>query len=174
MRSSAWPSCASIPRMACLKNAALISSSCPATWPRAFCTSASAHRTKPNGCRHPMLSAISLINLLISEMALSIGWRHPFGFVRCADALVQKARGQVAGHDELMSAAFFKQAILGIEAQLGHALLLIRAVAGEASIREDRPDLPVEIHGLGGGFTGDGDCAPQKYQAHGGTRGQNT
>ena len=39
-----------------------------------------------------------------------------------------------------------ERAFLGIEVQAGHTLFLIRAMASEAVIAEDGPDLAVEVY----------------------------
>ena len=60
----------------------------------------------------------------------------------------QLALGQVAGHDgktavlQRLEGAFF-----AVEAQMGFALVFIRAVAGVAVLGKDRPNLAVKVDG---------------------------
>ncbi len=60
------------------------------------------------------------------------------------DALDEHAVGGVARNDD---AGLEKRALAGVEMKLGLALLLVRAVARETVVRQDRTDVAVEAEG---------------------------
>ena len=70
-----------------------------------------------------------------------------------ADARKEAALRRIAGSDDVIAAAIGAEAVLGVEPEVGDAPLVVGAVAGEAVVRENRPDVAVEIDGLVGGQT---------------------
>ena len=88
-------------------------------------------------------------NLLLVERVAGIRWRHAEVRVFGGDALDEYGACGIAGDDDagLGECAFF-----GIEAQPRHALLVVRAVTGEAVVRENGPHVAVEIHRLADGL----------------------
>jgi len=58
----------------------------------------------------------------------------------------------LAGHDRgFARLAALARGLERVEAQLALVLALVRTMAGEAGVREDRADVAVELDALGGG-----------------------
>ena len=92
--------------------------------------------------------------LLLRELLVRLRGRHEVVFVRRDDALPDLALRKIARFDR-------KCAVLGrvgsfrrVEPQLGLALLRIKAVAREAVLREDGPDIAIVADGGTGGGQG--------------------
>src|SRR5262245_53333134 len=76
---------------------------------------------------------------------------HAPALPRGGDSAVELAGGRAAGHRGAAARVQFGQgAVLAVEAETGLAPRLVRPVAGVAVVREDGPDVPVEIDLSGG------------------------
>src|SRR5205823_14132129 len=71
------------------------------------------------------------------------------------DLAVQLTFARLAGDEGPVVVAVGGGALLGVEAEVGLALVLVGAVAGEAVVGEDRADVPVEGHVGGAGGRGE-------------------
>ncbi len=89
-------------------------------------------------------------NLLLGEGLAGIDRWHAEGHVFGTDLLVDLALRRVPRDDDFVTAAVDEQSLGLVQAHLGHAHLLVRAMALEAVVGEDGTDFPVEVHGLGG------------------------
>ena len=77
--------------------------------------------------------------------------RHAGGGRGGADAGEQAALGGIAGDDDAVGSAVGEQACFGIEAEVGHAVLVVGTVTGEAVVGEDGPHVAIEIDLRAGG-----------------------
>ena len=80
-------------------------------------------------------------NLRVRQRVARLEWRHPLLRIGMGDHLDEQALGGIARLDH---AALGKRALTGVEVKPRLPLLLVRAVAGEAVVGEDREDLPGE------------------------------
>src|SRR5688500_7027257 len=90
-----------------------------------------------------------LVNLPFGKGVSGIGRWHAICRVGLGDFLVEHAFRGVAADDD---ALFGESAFLRVEMKLRFALLFVRAVTGEAVVRQNRPDVPVEADRLGRRF----------------------
>ena len=89
------------------------------------------------------------------ELSVVFGRRHFFVRVRGGDSPDQLALAGLAGRDNLAAVAVLENAPIGdVEPQVGFACLGVGSVAVEASVRENRPDLSLEIDGRWGNIGG--------------------
>ena len=89
---------------------------------------------------------------LLGRQAL-VGQRrrgHPQTLVGVGHALVEQARPGVAGHDGGAAGARPERPVLRVEAQPRLAGALVRPVAREAVVGQDRPHVALEVDGGGG------------------------
>src|SRR4029453_11104277 len=77
----------------------------------------------------------------IRQRVPRLGWRHPLFRIGFGDLLDEQALGGVPPLDD---ALLRERALLGVEVKLRLALLLVRSVAREAIVGEDREDVAVE------------------------------
>ena len=78
--------------------------------------------------------------------------RHVVVRVRRQQPLHHRTLLRLAGDDGgIAGLAALARRLEGVEAQLALVLALVGAVAGEAGVGEDRPDVPVELDAFGGG-----------------------
>src|SRR5207244_4468676 len=87
-------------------------------------------------------------DLLLGERFAETGVGHPFFGVIRRDAQVKFALVGLARRDHAGAIAAGKEPFLGIKPQVGLALVLVRAVALKAVLRQDGPDIAIEIDGL--------------------------
>ena len=81
------------------------------------------------------------------ELLVRLGRRHDVVGIRRRDAPPQRALRHLPRHHRAQPFAQVRaRAVLGIQTQLRLALLLIRPVAREAVVRQNRPHVVVEIH----------------------------
>src|SRR5262249_17000301 len=79
-----------------------------------------------------------------------LGW-HPLGLILSGDPPVELAGLEVARHDGAGARLVRPEGpLLGVEPQTGLAVPGVGAMALEALVRQDRPDLEVEVDSLGG------------------------
>ncbi len=100
-------------------------------------------------------------DLAIAQRPVRLGRRHDLGRVVRRDPTVQHAARQVSGPDRmgaLLSLQHREGALLGIEPELRFARVGVRPVTGEAPVREDRLDVPVELDLVGEGKVGRAAC----------------
>ncbi len=76
------------------------------------------------------------------------GRRHALSGILGGDALHEPAVLRVFGHHHLVAAAVGKDPIAGVQSEVHLALALIGTMAGEAVLRQDGPDVAVELHRL--------------------------
>jgi hypothetical protein len=76
---------------------------------------------------------------------LGLGRWHHLLLVGARDSEEDFAFGALSGHDRRESLPGPGCALAGIEAQTSLSILLVRTVAVVALVRENRPDLPIEI-----------------------------
>ncbi len=75
--------------------------------------------------------------------------RHHLVGVLTEDACDEVAAPRVARHDRAHAVVLRRGAFEGVETEVGLAVRLVRAVAGEAVLGEDGEDVAAEAHGLG-------------------------
>ncbi len=87
-------------------------------------------------------------NLFRRQRFVRLDRRHPVFFVRGRDPIDQFTRGRIARHDRIvpgpvreLSQCCFRR----IEPQPGSKPFLVRAVALETILGQDRPDVPVVV-----------------------------
>ena len=99
--------------------------------------------------RRPLLDpAPQHRDLLGRQLLAALLGRHLQLGVVVLDPIDQVALIGLARHDRrLAPLKLGERPFLGVEPQLGFALLIVGPVAGETVVRKDRPDLPREIHG---------------------------
>src|SRR5207249_11562319 len=92
----------------------------------------------------------------LAQPAAGFGLRHPFRFVLRRDAAEQLALLRLAWHDHRAIFPLGKCSLFSVEPEVRLSLGLVRPVAIEAVVGEDRPDIAVELDGLrqGLGSTG--------------------
>jgi hypothetical protein len=76
---------------------------------------------------------------------LGLGRWHHLLLVGARDSEEDFAFGALSGHDRRESLPGPGCALAGVEAQTSLSILLVRTVAVVALVRENRPDLPVEV-----------------------------
>ncbi len=104
-------------------------------------------------------------DLLGLELLAGLDRRHHVVLVGMGDAADQFALGGLAGDDgESAGLGGLEGVGLEVEAELGLALALVRAVAGEAVLGKDGADVAVEINraGRGGRRGGGGKGGPEQ------------
>src|SRR5207248_2288671 len=79
------------------------------------------------------------------ELAAGVRQRHALRRIGRRDAAPEMTVRELAGHDGAVLAEIAEEAALGVEAQVGLARGLGRAVAGVARVRQDRPDVAVKL-----------------------------
>ena len=99
-------------------------------------------------CRRPLLDpAAQHRDLRGGQLLAALLWRHQQIGVVGLDPVDQLALIRLAGHDRGASAfELGERAFLGVEPQPGLALVVVGTVAGEAIVREDRPDVAGVVH----------------------------
>ena len=90
-------------------------------------------------------------DLRFGERGARLLRRHAAGRRSGADAPQESALRGVARRDDAIAAAVGEQALLGIEAQVRHAMLVVGPVAGETVVGQNRTDVPIEIDQRSGG-----------------------
>jgi len=106
-----------------------------------------------DGCKRPVIlprgtgsnPLAQHLNLLPRELLACRRRRHPQGIVTACNACKQFALVGLARGDRLMIADRGRGARLGVEPQVGFALVLVGAVAGETILGQDRPDVAIEL-----------------------------
>ena len=98
--------------------------------------------------RRPLLDpAAEHRDLRGGQLLAALLGRHAQIGVVALDPVDQLALVRLAGHDRHAAALELGEGpFLGVEPQPGLALLIVGAVAGEAIVREDRPDIAREVH----------------------------
>src|SRR5437016_3508307 len=86
------------------------------------------------------------LDLAWAELPAGTGRRHALLRVGGGDALEQLTLGQVARHEGLPAVPRGESPFCRVEAEVGLALGLVGAVAGETVVRQDGPDVAVEFH----------------------------
>ena len=81
------------------------------------------------------------IDLFWREGMAGLGRRHSFVRIRIGDPLNEKAVRRVARNDDTL---LCEGTVMGVEMELGFALVFVGTVTGEAIVGEDRQDVPVE------------------------------
>ena len=82
---------------------------------------------------------------------LRFGRRHHFVGIVGEDALDQFAGVRLARRDGGVAAQIGQRTLAGVEAQLGLAILVVRAVADEAVVGKDGADVIIEANARGQG-----------------------
>ena len=83
----------------------------------------------------------------LGQRQMRVGHRHHHGRVRAQDAADELALAGVAGHHRPMAGGQRgKRALFRVEAQAALARAVVRAMALEALVRQDRPHVEVEVH----------------------------
>ena len=90
-------------------------------------------------------------DLRFGERGAGLLGRHATGRRSGADARHEAALRGVAGRHDAVAAAVGEQALLGIEAQVRHTVLVVGTVAGEAVVGQNRTHVPIEIDQRPGG-----------------------
>ena len=87
-------------------------------------------------------------NLVVRKTVVpSVGGGHALALVGGRDALVDAAFGRVAGHDAVPAFAQIGFGVgFAIQAQRTLAVTLVRPVAGKAAVRQQGPDLTIELN----------------------------
>ena len=94
------------------------------------------------------------LNLIRAELQPGFLRRHALVFILVHKAKVEFTLPGLTGSDELVIVELRAEPLLGVEAQVRLALVLIRTVAFEAIITEQWTNLPVEINLLRPGQAG--------------------
>lgn len=82
-----------------------------------------------------------------ADRKITPGRRHPLGRIRSGEPAYDLALAWVAGfYDEHSSGESLQSGLFRIKPQFGHPGLRIGTVAGEAAVREQGPDLEIEVH----------------------------
>ena len=82
------------------------------------------------------------------EFLVRLPGRHHGREVATKDPLNDETRLRVARHDRRVALAIWlDRFVANIQAQIGHAGVLVRAVAAEARVGHDGPDVAIEAHG---------------------------
>ena len=108
------------------------------------------------------------VDLRRRDLLMRLGRRHDLFRVLAEDALDELARLGVARLHGLDAVIDRGGAFGGVEAEVGLALLGVEAVASEAVVGEDGPDVPVEVQFRVGGREAGGD---EQEAEGGGTHG---
>ena len=87
------------------------------------------------------------VDLLVVQRLVGVGRRHPQPRVGVRDALEDKAGPGVPLDDRVAVRPFRESALLGVEPQPHLPRALVRPMALEAVVRQDRPHLPLEVDG---------------------------
>ena len=87
------------------------------------------------------------VDLLVVQRLVGVGRRHPQPLVGVRDALKDKAGLGVPLDDWMAVRPFPEGALLGVEPQPHLPGALVRPMALEAVVRQDRPHLPLEVDG---------------------------
>jgi len=86
--------------------------------------------------------AAEQLDLMLGQFRLvRVGRRHQLVFVVRGDPLDQRAVLRLAGDDGILNGR-----VAQVQTQLGLPVALIRTVAGVTPIRQQRPNLPIEIN----------------------------
>ena len=91
---------------------------------------------------------------MLRQFAVCRWWRHSEILFLCAHPLEQATLGSLSGNNDLIASTVCKRTFLRIESQACLLSLLIGSMASEAGIRQDGPDVAIEINGLGLGRLG--------------------
>jgi hypothetical protein len=86
------------------------------------------------------------VDLSGRELLARIGRRHALGCVGGCDPLDNRTPCRLAGDDR----PGLNRKLADVQTEIRFAMGRIRAVAGEAFVRQDRPDVAVEVDRLGG------------------------
>jgi len=84
-------------------------------------------------------------NLLLGKFSFGFGRRHSLVRIVAGNSSIQFALFRVAGLDRTITSQVGQCTVLGIQSQIRLARLRVRAVALEASIREDRANVTAEV-----------------------------
>jgi hypothetical protein len=95
--------------------------------------------------------ALDGVDLLGGQLAVGLRRRHPLVGVLGGQSADQLALAALAGDNDGLAVADAEGPLLGVEAELGLAGLLVRAVAEEAVVRQDGQHVAAEVHRRVGG-----------------------
>src|SRR5687768_3680240 len=90
----------------------------------------------------PSLDQCDLLGL---ELLARLARWHDLVFVVSGNALEQRTVTRLTGDDDHRLIRLAEEAFLRVEPQVGLALVLVGAVAGEAVFRQDRADVAIEV-----------------------------
>jgi hypothetical protein len=105
------------------------------------------------------------------EVLARLGGRHVIVLVRGGQTLEEIALVRFAGDNKGFAFGRLEGAVLGVDAVLGFALLVVGAVASEALLGEDGADVAGEIDRLFGGLSSEGGSAEPGDDDEPGTSG---
>ena len=88
---------------------------------------------------------LNQVDLLLREFPVEPRRRHSGGLVFGTDPLEKTALGRIARHHRMVLSPLLEQSFFQVETKTRLADLLVGAMAGKAVIRQNGPDLPVEI-----------------------------
>jgi hypothetical protein len=96
---------------------------------------------------NPALDQLPFLRL--ERRLVRVRRRHHLVLVRADDALPEFGLFEVARHQGTDALTLGRGSLESIQAELAFAVRLVRAVTGEAVVREDRPDVFVIGHRFG-------------------------
>ena len=89
------------------------------------------------------------VDLILVQLPVESGWRHPRRLVLRRYSLVQAARFRVSRSDDLVAVPILEQSLLRVQVQTRLPHLFVRAVTGETVVREDGAYLAAVVYGAG-------------------------
>jgi len=83
--------------------------------------------------------------LLVAEILVRVGWWHDFLQVCTENPVNNLTLIWISRQEGIAYAAPLQSSFCSIEPQFALALMFVRSVTGETVVRENRPDIPIEI-----------------------------